>query len=124
MTSPSAGCKVRGEMARKEAEERREGGRESGKEGGREGGRVGGRDLHFLVIQQHSIDLAYGHVCRLLRLKVHEPIALGGAILVHHNLQQPVRDISKQPPPPPPPPPSLSLLTLQDRMLPKALKVS
>ena len=48
---------------------------------------------HFLVVQQHSVHFLYGHVCTLLGLKVHKTVALGNAMLVHHNLHRQVVSI-------------------------------
>ena len=41
---------------------------------------------HFLVVEQHAIDLLYGHVSRLLRLKVHKTIAFGVALVIKVHL--------------------------------------
>ena len=43
---------------------------------------------HFLLIEQHAVDLLDGHVRRLLGLKVHKPIALRHSILVQNHLDK------------------------------------
>ena len=43
---------------------------------------------HFLLIEQHAVDLLDGHVRRLLGLEVHKPIALQHSILVQNHLHK------------------------------------
>ena len=43
---------------------------------------------HFLLIEQHAVDLLDGHVRRLLGLKVHKPIALRHSIFVQNHLHK------------------------------------
>ena len=49
--------------------------------------------LHFLVVEQHPVDLGDGHVSRLLRLKVDKPIALRIPLFIKDHLTG--EDISK-----------------------------
>ena len=49
--------------------------------------------LHFLVVEQHPVDLGDGHVSRLLRLKVDKPIALRIPLFIEDHLTG--EDISK-----------------------------
>lgn len=43
-------------------------------------------DSHFLLVQQHAVDLLDGHVRRLLGLKVHKPVALRHSIFIQNHL--------------------------------------
>ena len=39
-------------------------------------------NLHWFVIQQHSIDFGDGVICRLLCVKMHKPKPLGDIVLI------------------------------------------
>ena len=44
-------------------------------------------NLHFLVIQQHPIDLLDSQICRLLSIKMNKSKALGFTFVISGNLQ-------------------------------------